>query len=290
MKHKIGIIGAGPAGIACAIQLRRFGLEPVIYEKAEVGGLLKNANFVENYLGFPFGISPAYLIEGFMNHLVRYEVDIRYQEVISVEYQKKKFLLKTRAEENFFDYLVIASGTRPRRLEAFDKQGKDKVFYEVFPLKKVKGKEIGIIGAGDAAFDYALTLASTNQVKIFNRTDQIKCLPLLFERCEKNANIKYFPEKVLKSLTDKEKYLSVEFTYHNERVEYLLDYIIFATGRDPQLGFLDGSLQKHFEKLKEEQRLYLIGDVKNELNRQVAIAAGDGIRVAMEINIKLSKA
>ncbi|MEA3477482.1 MAG: hypothetical protein U9R60_04830, partial [Bacteroidota bacterium] len=95
--------------------------------------------------------------------------------------------------------------------------------------------------------------------------------------------------KVLKSLTDKAKYLSAEFTYHNERVEYLLDYIIFATGRDPELGFLDGSLQKHFEKLKEERRLYLVGDVKNKLNRQVAIAAGDGVRAAMEISEKLNK-
>ena len=54
---RIAIIGAGPAGIACAIQLIRQGYSPIIFEKGEIGGLLKNANLVENYLGFPGGIS-----------------------------------------------------------------------------------------------------------------------------------------------------------------------------------------------------------------------------------------
>ena len=86
MSERIGIIGGGPAGIACAIQLNRYGWEPVIFEKDALGGLLRNANLVENYLGFPFGISPDYLLESFEKHLLKYEIDIRYEEVIEVSF------------------------------------------------------------------------------------------------------------------------------------------------------------------------------------------------------------
>ena len=286
-KKSIGIIGAGPAGIACAIQLRRYGYQPIVYEKGEIGGLLSNANFVENYLGFPFGISPDYLIESLNQHLVKYEIDLRYEEVKKVDFKSERFIINTKSGNARFDYLVIASGTQPRRHKAFEKQGNNKLFYEVLPLKKMKGKEIGIIGAGDAAFDYALNLSINNQVKIFNRSSKTSCLPLLFERCEKNVKIKYLPENELETLKDAGDFLAVEFRKKDKLIAYSLDYIIFATGRDPQLDFLQESLSVQSEKLVKEGILHLVGDVKNELNRQVSIASGDGIRAAMDINQKI---
>ena len=57
------IIGAGPAGIACAIQLKRYNIDSIVLEKDEIGGLLKNANLIENYLGFPNGISGKKLVQ-----------------------------------------------------------------------------------------------------------------------------------------------------------------------------------------------------------------------------------
>ncbi len=288
-KQSIGIIGAGPAGIACAIQLKRFGFEPVIYEKGEYGGLLKNAHFIENYLGFPFGISPEYLVDSFGKHLVKYEIDIRYQEVTKAEYKEGEFIVKSKTGGGTYDFLVIASGTKPRRHEAFESLGGDKVFYEVLPLKKVKGKEIGIIGSGDAAFDYAMNMAVNNQVKIFNRSNKTKCISLLFERVEKNIKIKYFPDTELQALKDSGQYLSVEFRSKNEIIAYSLDYIIFATGRDPQLDYLQESINNQSDILIKEGKLYFIGDVNNKLNRQVSIASGDGIRAAMEINHLLRK-
>ena len=63
--QEVAIIGAGPSGIATAIQLKRYGIEPVILEKEEIGGVLKNANLVENYPGFPDGISGPELVKLF---------------------------------------------------------------------------------------------------------------------------------------------------------------------------------------------------------------------------------
>jgi len=57
MNDSMAIIGAGPAGLAAAIQLQRYGIQPFIFEEKSIGGLLKNANKIENYLGFPNGIS-----------------------------------------------------------------------------------------------------------------------------------------------------------------------------------------------------------------------------------------
>ncbi|MDP8228420.1 MAG: NAD(P)/FAD-dependent oxidoreductase, partial [Candidatus Electryoneaceae bacterium] len=61
--HNVAIIGAGPAGIAAVIQLQRYGVDPVILEKDAVGGLLRSANLIENYPGFPNGISGPRLVQ-----------------------------------------------------------------------------------------------------------------------------------------------------------------------------------------------------------------------------------
>jgi len=63
----------------------------------------------------------------------------------------------------------------------------------------------------------------------------------------------------------------------------LSDYVIFATGRRPELSFVDSNLLFHLDEFQQEGKLYLIGDVKNDLFRQVSIATADGIRTAMEI-------
>jgi pyruvate/2-oxoglutarate dehydrogenase complex dihydrolipoamide dehydrogenase (E3) component len=65
--------------------------------------------------------------------------------------------------------------------------------------------------------------------------------------------------------------------------KYSLDYLIFATGRDPALEMIGDEFREKFGKLQDEHRLYLAGDVKNGIFRQLSIAVGDGVRTAMEI-------
>ena len=75
------IIGAGPAGMAAAIQLRRYGYEPLVLEKSVIGGLLNNANLVENYPGFPAGIEGPVLVQLMKEHVQQLGVEIRSDEV-----------------------------------------------------------------------------------------------------------------------------------------------------------------------------------------------------------------
>src|SRR4030042_4213523 len=89
--------------------------------------------------------------------------------------------------------VVIATGTKPLQFKhlPIPEDISDKVFYEVYELLQVEGKHIVIAGSGDAAFDYALNLSRKNRITILNRSEQARCLPLLWERVQKVGDIAY---------------------------------------------------------------------------------------------------
>ena len=86
-----------------------------------------------------------------------------------------------------------------------------------------------------------------------------------------------------RSLISSSSCLKISFQNANKLNSFTADYVIFATGRRPELSFTDPGLLTHFDEFQQDGKLYLIGDVKNDLLRQASIAAGDGIRAAMEI-------
>ena len=188
---EVVIIGAGPAGIATAIQLRRYNIEPVLLERKKIGGLLGNANLVENYPGFPGGISGLELVELFKKQLKNTGVKVDFENVMELEYEDGAFFTRTNKRAIKSNIIVIATGTKPRKNSGFSisDEIKDRVFYEIYPILGIKNKKIAVIGAGDAAFDYALNLCRENEVTILNRSEQTKCIPVLRERCKKSENI-----------------------------------------------------------------------------------------------------
>jgi len=285
--HEVAIIGAGPAGIACAIQLSRYGIVPLLFERDLPGGLLKNANLVENYPGFPGGIKGTYLIAKMTRQLDMAKIPVIHENVARVTYLEGHFRIKTDQNNYISQKLVIASGTVPVKWTEFviPETIRPKMFYEVYPLKDMEDKVIAIIGAGDAAFDYALQLAVHNKVMIFNRTEKIKCLPLLSERAKENPRISYLDNYMLEKIKTEpaSSCLQLFFQTKNGMESLLSDYIIFATGRRPELSFCDPYLINHLDDYQKDGKLYFAGDVKNDLFRQAAIAVGDGIRAAMEI-------
>jgi|AntAceMinimDraft_16_1070373.scaffolds.fasta_scaffold26220_2 thioredoxin reductase len=282
IKKDIIIIGGGPAGIATAIQLKRYNINLLIIEKNTLGGLLKNAFKVENYLGFPEGIKGEVLVKLIQQHCKKYKIDVFYDEVIDIDYDNK-FIVKTKTKEFESKIVVIASGTKPKAIKNYNS---DKIFYEVYKIKNVKDKTIGIIGAGDAAFDYALTLAKNNKVLIFNHNEKNKCNPVLFEICKNNNTIKIYYNRNLDSLQILEKKIKVVFQHKKILENYLTDYIIFAIGRKPQLNFFHNPIKEKLNYLTDNDKLFIIGDVANGIARQASIAAGDGIKTAMIIKDK----
>jgi thioredoxin reductase len=252
--EKVIIIGGGPAGIACAIQLKRYGIDPLLIERDEVGGLVKNAWRLDNYPGYPDGIAGIDLVGKLIRHLGRFEIRTLKSEIRTLKFSENQFLLESEEEVFQCEFMVVATGTR-------SKYSGDR-FTEVYPLRNVKGKRIAIVGAGDAAFDYAMTLSPHNTVHIHNRGMEIKCIPALLDIARKQENIEYFENS---SPTDS------------------YDYTIFATGREPDLGCMSDELKEMQSGLEQQGILYVIGDVKNGMVRQTSVATGDGIKAAMAI-------
>lgn len=282
------IIGAGPAGIATAIQLKRFGLNPLLLEKNSIGGLLKNANLVENYLGFPDGISGNALVELFKNQLEANNIDLINQTVLCADFADDKFIIKTNEQTVYSKILVIASGTEPKKLN-IESHLREKILYEVYPIKNIKNKTVAVIGAGDAAFDYAENLSINNEVYILNRSKNIKCLKILLDRCYRNNKIKYIENIQLENISEINEKIALSCIKNSQKEEITVDNLLFAIGREPKLDFISNNLKTNFENLIKENLLFTIGDVKNNKYRQTAISTGDGIKAAMQIFDKLNQ-
>jgi len=284
--HEVVIIGAGPAGLATALQLKRHGICPLLLEKDHVGGLLRNANLVENYPGFPGGISGVELVGLFRRQAEASGIRFNIETVKELTYLGDCFQIDTELNTLSSRVVVIASGTKPRFLEEkmIQKDVEDRIFYEVYPLLRSDSKQIAIIGAGDAAFDYALNLAKKNDVTILNRGSQVKCLPLLWELAAASKHITYLPEVRalrIKRGTNNRVCLECERNGDEEYIE--ADYVIGAIGREPALDYVSTTLINEVHELVKKQVLHFVGDVHNDLYRQTAIAVGEGIITGMKI-------
>lgn len=288
--YPVVIIGAGPAGLAAAMQLKRQGINPLVLERKQVGGLLLNANLVENYPGFVDGISGPDLVDLFINQAARLGVEIQQEEAITTSFSDNCFRIATDKRKLETSILVAGSGTKPKKSTSFfvPENLVQRIYYEVYPLIEEKNKEILIIGAGDAAFDYALNLSRHNKVIILNRGSEIKALPLLFERIQMNSAIRYFFETEVNGiLQSKTGRLLVKAK--RDGLVFECDHLLAAIGREPEYSFADTSIMEGMETLLKDQKLFLIGDLQNGSFRQTTIAVADGIRTAMIIGQILEK-
>jgi thioredoxin reductase (NADPH) len=313
MDLDVVVIGAGPAGAAAAIQLKRYGLSSVLLERARIGGLLWNANLIENYPGFPAGISGPKLAGLIEKQMQRTGVEIISDEVTCVDADDDMLRVETAQTSFCSRYVIAASGTKPKLLPVVIPQAaRNRVFSEIHPLLNERNKHIVIVGAGDAAFDYALNLVKKrNSVTILNHGREVKCLQLLWDRASRQPTIRYRDRIALSRVevdgtanrlrlalsrnTEQDRdLLASSLTRQTEgaRVPHetddtpewmAADYLVFAIGREPQVDFLSADLLE-----RGSHRLHLVGDVKNGPLRQAAIAAGEGLRAAMQIYAQLT--
>lgn len=287
----IAIIGAGPAGISTGIQLLRAGFSPIVFEKSQPGGLLREANLVENYPGFPSGIPGKELCELFRLQFQRVGGKVIQSEVISLDFRAGTFTIRASEEEFSSKIAVVASGTVPKTPEGMiiDEDAVDNIHDSILELENVSGARIVIIGAGDAAFDYALNLSGRNEIVILGRSSKPKCLPLLFQRAMADSSIRFIPEFRAERISRSNSGNIVMGSENSCPSEILADYILLAIGREPATRFLGDSIVERKKDLENAGLLYFIGDVANGSFRQTSIAVGDGIRTAMTITESLRK-
>ncbi|MEI7473479.1 MAG: NAD(P)/FAD-dependent oxidoreductase [bacterium] len=272
------IIGAGPAGVNCSIQLKRYGFEPLVIEQNKIGGLAANANLIENYCAFPNGIKGDNFVKVLAKQFNNNNIRLHSEKVINVSKENNKYSVKTTKGDFLCNHLVIATGTTPNILNFTS----EKIFYEVDKLKEkndLYNKNIVIIGAGDAAFDYALNLADKNKITILNKSNRTKCLDLLKNRVLHHKNISYLEFTRVNNIQEIDDKLKLSGKDQKKDLELNCDYLLGAIGRIANTEFLSENLINS----ENHDNFYIIGDAKNGIFRQIAIACGDGLITAMKI-------
>lgn len=282
---KVAIVGAGPAGIAAAMQLKRSGIAPLLFECGRVGGLLHNANLVENYPGFPYGIGGAELAALFRKQLEHVGVEICCEEVLTLDHTGGDFIIETTGRMVTAGIVVLASGTKPQKFTGSEitEGATGKIFYDIDPLRERTGMMIAIVGAGDAAFDYALNLAQKNRAVIINRGSTSRALPLLQQRAQASPRIEERTETRIEKIEGTGEGLVLHLAAPGGKGSLSVDSLLVATGRGPRLDYLVSGLCSRVGRLQAEGALHLAGDVRQGEYRQATIAVGDGVRAAMQI-------
>ncbi|MBE0518196.1 MAG: NAD(P)/FAD-dependent oxidoreductase [Thermoplasmata archaeon] len=296
-REGVTIIGAGPAGIAAAMYLHRAGICPVLLERADLGGLLLQANLVENYPGFPGGIRGLELVKLFVEQMNALGVVVTVTCVDDVRADGKDFKITTSEGVLLSQAVIVATGTVPKVPTikgARHLMGK-RVFDDVraVPLIGKSGGKVIILGGGDAAFDYALNLSGRgHNVTIVSRSEP-RCLPLLRKRVE-DRNIELVVGASPALVIEKAGRTIVDCHDRGKVVRVVGDFVLLACGRAPNTAVLAPALRNRIGQPKSPPEtdvpgLYLAGDVLKGVCRQTGIAVGDGIHAAMLAERYLNK-
>ena len=290
---KVVVIGAGPAGAASGIFLKRAGLEPLVIEERRVGGLLNEANLVENYPGFPEGISGTDLVALIRAQLSRLDVHVVEDKATSTNITDESFITRTAGGKEYTSpALIVATGTVPKKAVipgAAAIEG-SKLFYEVSSIetKLIQSSRITVLGGGDAAYDYAINLSRRGgRVTIISRSPP-SCLKLLKDRAQ-GLGVEVLQGHVVKEFAETDNHVAVscESGKGEGRHHHACDLVVVAHGREPRLDAfspeLMGRLSEANPPVTGVPGLFIAGDVARGTHRQATIAAGDGVLAAMMV-------
>jgi len=297
----VAVVGAGPAGVAAAVQLARYGLRPVVFERDVVGGLLRTAWLVENHPGFPGGIRGPELAGLIEEHLRASGAELVREEVVAVSPAEDLLEVRSEGETLLARTVIVASGTRPLALTdpAVPSDASELVSYESRELWGERDAAIAVIGGGDAALDYAIGLSGENDVTVIVRGDAPRGLPLLVSRLEGSRRVAIRTGARVSAITRTNRgrvALTVEwrapgsFEGDSEGSESSeeFDRLLVAVGREPEDGFLDRDIVERRDELAAGNRLLFAGDVRSGVFRQASIAAGLGTLAAMRVALARS--
>jgi len=276
MTMDCAVVGAGPAGLAAAIQMTRMGWETEVFERDAPGGLLREAFLVENYPGFPGGLPGSRLASLMAEQAAVIGVRVRYGEVLTLSRSRECFSLRSEDGETEARTVILATGTRPCSVDIpglQDLQGGVAVRGVSSLPEGLGGMDVIIIGGGDAAFDYALTILRRGGTPIIVHRSEPSALGLLVQRTR---------EKCVRTLQAHVKSLEMcgeGLRAVTEAGDITAHHVLLACGREPETGLMDGAAPPG---------VFLAGDVANGWKRQTTMAVGGGMSAAMDADRMLS--
>ena len=276
--YDVIIIGGGPAGLAAGIYAARGGLKTLICEEKVYGGQIVMSYEVENYPGFPKGISGMDLMDSFIKQAEKFGVEMNYDGVKSIEDEgKSKNVILSSGTKLSTKTIIIAAGASPNRLNCPGEKkftGKGVSYCATCDGAFFRGKPVAVVGGGDSAIEEALYLANlASKVYIIHRRDQLRAVKILQDRAFANKKIEIIFNHVVKEIQG-DKFVNgvlIENTQTHKLSRLEVDGVFIYVGLTPNTEFVSDII-----KLDEEG--YIITNERMETNVAGIFAAGD-IRV-----------
>lgn len=295
------IIGSGPAGYTAAIYASRANLSPVLYEGIQPGGQLTTTTEVENFPGYPEGITGFDLMQDLKKQAIRFGADIRLGIATSTDFAEAPYKVVIDGEKTIeADTVIIATGASAKYLGLPDEQKYagmgvsacatcDGFFY--------RKKTVAVVGGGDTACEEALYLASlAEKVYLIVRKSFLRASKVMQERVMNNAKITVLFEHNTMGLfgehgVEGARLIKRMGEADQEEVEIAIDGFFLAIGHTPNSDifkqWLDTDEVGYIKTIPGTPRtnkpgIFAAGDVADPVYRQAITSAGTGCQAAIE--------
>lgn len=295
------ILGAGPAGYTAAIYSSRANLSPILYEGLQPGGQLTTTTDVENFPGYPKGVTGPQMMQQIREQAERFGADIRSGEATAVDLSKKPYLVTINGDKQIScDSLIIATGASAKYLglpdeEKYAGQGVsacatcDGFFY--------RNRRVAVVGGGDTACEEALYLASiAEKVYLIVRKPFLRASKVMQERVQSNPKIEVLFEHNTLGLFGENGVEGAHLVYRKgesdeKKVDIAIEGFFLAIGHKPNTDFLSGQLKLNEvgyiltegnTSMTSVEGVFAAGDVADPRYRQAITSAGSGCKAALD--------
>lgn len=308
--HKLVIIGSGPAGDTAAIYAARANLSPLLFEgfmSGPAGGQLMTTTEVENYPGFPEGVLGPELMVHFRAQAERFGTKILTEDVESVDFSKRPFVVKGSSTEVRAHAVIIATGATAKRLDI--EGARDGQFWQkgvtacavcdgAAPI--FRNKPLFVIGGGDSAVEEGIFLTKyASRVYIVHRRDEFRASKIMAERALKHPKIDVIWDSVIEKISGDQvvRKVLLKNLKTGKTEEREAGGVFFAIGHQPNTEFLNGQLPltetgyiivKSGTTYAKIEGVFAAGDVQDHVYRQAVTAAGSGCMAALDAERWLS--
>jgi len=301
-KANLVIIGSGPAGYTAAIYAARANLSPIVFEGFQSGlpgGLLMTTTEVENFPGFPEGISGPTLMDNLKNQALRYKTKILKEDVLNVDLSSHPFNIKGSKTHLQTNALIIATGSDPKKLEVpgsreFWQKGVSSCATCDGALPIFRNKSLIVIGGGDSAVEEAIFLTRfASKIFIVHRKDVLKASKIMALRAMNNPKIEIIWNSEVKEILGDKLVNGVILKNNVTQAEIKLPAsgVFFAIGHTPNTAFLKGQvvlnengyiLTRKGSTHTNKEGVFAAGDVQDFVYRQAITAAASGCMAALD--------
>jgi thioredoxin reductase (NADPH) len=295
--YQLIIIGGGPTGLTAGLYAARARLKTVMLEKGVAGGQVMNTDWIDNYPGFPEGISGFDLAEKMTAQATRFDLEIKSgAEVVSMDLLgPDKDIVLADGNTLTSRAVILATGARPNKLDVpgeVEMTGKGVSYCATCDGPFYRDTEIAVVGGGNTAIQEAIYLTRfASKVTVIHRRDELRATKIVQEQAFANDKIEFVWDSVVTEVIGKEGVESLKL--HNKKSGqdstlpvhgiFVLIGIIPNNEMLPtdQLAMEDGFILTDREMLTNLPGVMAAGDIINKSVRQVVNGAGEGAVAAM---------